>query len=404
MPEKSVAKFGKKASALALSLTVSASASALLSSAVLAQGRPAPDLSHHSADFDPFHEHAPVVSGAHSSAPPSGPITNRPLLPGMTGVVPSSVAPTSAAATSAAPTSVAATSTAPSVTAPEAAVKASVSRYQSRSRTPRTHGEAVLPMMVHMAMRPELMDIAYLKMVLGTADNKGVSSFGMASLHWTPKERGGPVYALQNGVASFSQKHNLALLSSAPSATIVQKTFLAQFPHSGIQFKHLKKQLGEPLRSYYDDNGHPVQEFQFVPNATLTVTEPHNCFDISRMTVTYNGPQLAPPSAQDYAVASQFRLGAARKYLASGNTVRCAELLNEHIKENPEDAGAHLILARTYRHYGDINGSMAEYRRALDLARRYGNVTVEKDAYEGLSQFGVVATTRKTASKSSHTH
>lgn len=383
--------------ALALVVLAATMPGLLIQAPAFAQGRPTPNLPHHSPDFDPFSEHAPVVSGAHTASPPTGPVISRPLLQNTARAVtiPATASDISAVASPAA--------LVPVVDQNSKPVKASISHYQPRSRSPRSQGEAVLPMMVHMAMRPELIDATYLKMILGASDNKGVSAFGMSSLHWTAKELGGPVYALQNGVASFSQKHN------GPSCmqTYVQKTFLVQFRRSGMQLKHLKKQLGEPLRSYYDDNCQPVEEFQFTPNAVLTFTEPHNCFDISRMAVIYNGPQLAPPTAQDYAVASQYRLGAARKFLASGNTVRCAELLNEHLKQNPEDAGAHLILARTYRHYGDINASMTEYRRAFELARKYHNTTVEKDAYEGLTQYGVTQTTisgRKTASKISHSH
>jgi hypothetical protein len=357
-----------------------------------------PGYSQHSAEFDPFAEHAAVVAGsthtasssvsapaAHAVgvygkttqvrvAPPAGAITLRPTNLPLSTL--HSVA-TNGTITEAGTGTVKASTP----------VKASISRYQGKNKRPHCHGDAVLPMMVHMAMRPELIEGKYLRTILGAPDNKGTSGFGMSSLNWRAQQIGAPSYALQNGVASFSNKQTIPV--AHPLAT--SKTFVALFPHSGLQLKHVKKQLGEPLRQYFDNNAQPVECYQLAPNALLTFTEPANCFDVTQMAVVYNGPPLPPPTAQDYAVANQYRLNVARQHLASGNTVRCAELLNEHIQDNPLDAGAHLILAKTMKHYGDINGAIDEYKNALTLARTYGITSVENEAYSALTLFGVVA-------------
>lgn len=378
-----------------------------------------PGYSQHSADFDPFAEHASVVAGstqigsstasaplAHALGsygqsalvnvvPPAGAVTLRPTnLPLSTlhsvatngTIVP--IAPTTSIASSTPASAVVPTSINNGAVR-ATPVKASISRYQAKNKRPQCHGDAVLPMMVHMAMRPELIEAKYLRTILGAPDNKGTSGFGMSSLNWRAKQIGAPSFALQNGTASFANKQTIAV--AHPLAT--SKTFVALFPHSGMQLKHIKKQLGEPMRQYFDDNAQPVECYQLSPNALLTFTEPANCFDVTQMAVVYNGPPTPIPSAQDYAVANQYRLSVARQHLASGNTIRCAELLNEHLQDNPLDAGAHLILAKTMKHYGDINGAIDEYKNALTLARTYHVPSVENEAYSALALFGVVAPT-----------
>ncbi len=366
--------------------------------------------SQHSADFDPFTEHAAVVAGsthtgssavrapaAHALgsygqtstarvAPPAGAATLRPTNLPLSSLQSVTTAPTASYATNGtiSPSNGDAYATSTKAIKP---VKGSASRYQAKTTRPQCHGDAVLPMMVHMAMRPELIEVRYLRAILGTPDNKGSSAFGMSSLNWRAQQIGAPSFALQNGTANFANKQTIPV--AHPSAT--SKTLVALFPHSGLQLKHVKKQLGEPTRQYYDNNAQPVECYQLSPNAVLTFTEPVNCFDVTQMAVVYNGPPTAPPSQQDYAVANQYRLTVARQHLASGNTIRCAELLNEHLKDNPLDAGAHLILAKTMKHYGDVNGAIDEYKNALNLARTYGVTSVENEAYNALAFFGVVA-------------
>lgn len=352
--------------------------------------------SQHSPDFDPFAEHAAVVAGSTQTASStvSAPVAHAIGSYGQSTAV--NVAPPAGAITMR-PTNlplsslhtVASNGTIVPINnhGAAASMKGSANRYQPKNKRPQCHGDAVLPMMVHMAMRPELIEAKYLRTILGAPDNKGSSGFGMSSLNWRAKQLGGPSFALQNGNASFANKQTISV--AHPLAT--SKTFVALFPHSGMQLKHVKKQLGEPVRQYFDNNAQPVECYQLSPNALLTFTEPVNCFDVTQMAVVYDGPPLPVPSPQDYAVANQYRLTVARQHLASGDTVRCAELLNEHLKDNPLDAGAHLILAKTMKHYGDINGAIDEYKNALTLARTYGVPSVENEAYSALTYFGVVA-------------
>lgn len=373
--------------------------------------------SQHSPDFDPFAEHAAVVAGSAQTAsstvsapvahaigsygqstsvnvaPPAGAITMRPTNLPLSSlhtvasngtIVPLNSSGVPGAAVAGVST---ASSVSPNYAPGTAPMKGSAKRYQPKNKRPQCHGDAVLPMMVHMAMRPELIEAKYLRTILGAPDNKGSSGFGMSSMNWRAKQLGGPSFALQNGTASFANKQTIPV--AHPLAT--SKTFVALFPHSGMQLRHVKKQLGEPVRQYFDNNAQPVECYQLSPNALLTFTEPVNCFDVTQMAVVYDGPPLPAPSPQDYAVANQYRLTVARQHLASGDTVRCAELLNEHLKDNPLDAGAHLILAKTMKHYGDINGAIDEYKNALTLARTYGVPSVENEAYSALTYFGVVA-------------
>lgn len=348
-------------------------------------------------DADPFGENAATVPGAKSSAIVSG-TNSGATAGGAVNCLPSRGLPTQAAAagagstsaataTLATPPTAAASATVANPVASPTAVKASISRYQSRTKNPRTHGDAILPMMVNVAMHPELMDAKYLRMLLGAPDNKGVSSFGMSSMHWSAKAIGSPFIALQAGIANYANKNHC----TTDSGTRINRTLLVEFPNSGIRLNNVQKQLGAPLRRYFDDQSQPVECYQLSPNAVLNVTEPANCFDIKKMAVVYNGPPLGLPTAKDYAIAAEYRLALAKRCLAGGNTIRCAELLNEHLKDQPRDAGAHLILAKSMRHYGDINGSITEYRTALSLARTYGVSSVEQEAYAALNQLGLVA-------------
>lgn len=245
-----------------------------------------------------------------------------------------------------------------------------------RSRKPRCEGEAVLPLFLHIALRPELMEPRYIGMILGRADI--AADTGLYQSHnWRPSSLGAASFVLQ--------------AENQPVATECSASFTAHFPHSGLNRKDLIKELGQPVRHYFDNSGRPTDEYHFAANTVLTVTEPANTFEVSSISVSYQGPHIAGPSNDDYKAAAVFRLEKARHQIAAGNAAECSKILREHLQDNPQDASGHLLLAQTLSRSSDLNGSIDEYRRAYNLARSQGLAQVEGEAVSGLARIGISA-------------
>jgi tetratricopeptide (TPR) repeat protein len=122
----------------------------------------------------------------------------------------------------------------------------------------------------------------------------------------------------------------------------------------------------------------------------LSASEPLNSFDIERIIVSYTGPVLAPVGQRDLFNASLFRQKQIDHHLDRGNNNRGLAFLQEHLDDNPQDIEAHLLLADTLKRRSDLNGSIAEYRRALALAQGSNDLMMQKKAIKGLRQFGLV--------------
>lgn len=249
----------------------------------------------------------------------------------------------------------------------------------------RTTGGSILPLMLEVSSRPELLQSDYLRRMLGGADDRGRYSLGQKVLHWSKVEQPGTSFSLHESTV-FA-----ATTVGAPATACQHRELICHMRKSGFDLKQARGFLGQPERRYFDNCANPVEVYRFSPYASISLTEPANSFDVSQITVTYIGQTLPPPSAQSMALADGYRLAKAKRLLASGNTGLSLTLLREHIADNPQDRGAHLVLAGILKRIGDVNGAMTEYRSALQLARACGDKEVEKRSLAGLSAFGVVA-------------
>ena len=243
-----------------------------------------------------------------------------------------------------------------------------------------THGKNTLPFLLSLARRPELMHPQYLRMVLGTPEKARGYSYPTNNFAWSPADNSKTHYYLNR------------LPNNGPGGVALSESrqFVVTFAQSTIRQKDVRAKLGKPTRRYYDNQAQPVELYQITPTTTLMACEPSNTFDVSRLSVCYNGPVLAPADQRDLLSASIYRQEQIDHHLDKGNHERGLEFLQEHLDDNPQDIEAHLLLAQTLKNRSDVNGAIAEYRRALALAQASSDKSMAKRAIKGLRQFGLV--------------
>ena len=239
-------------------------------------------------------------------------------------------------------------------------------------------GKVTLPFIISLGQHPELLQPPYLRLLLGTPDKARLYQYPSNTFTWTPEDGTGARFTLSR---STDNRY--------PTGGEIRK-FDASFKPAGIPLKTVRAHLGKPIRRYFDSRSFPVEIFQLAANTTLEVCEPTNSFDANLMTVCYNGPYLPQASSHEMAGAACFRLKQIDHHLAKGNPRRGLSLLQEHVSDNPEDIGAHIILAEALRQKCDINGSIFEYRRALALAQASGDVVQQNKVLKALAPLGLV--------------
>ncbi|MBU6452450.1 MAG: hypothetical protein KGS72_11765 [Cyanobacteria bacterium REEB67] len=242
------------------------------------------------------------------------------------------------------------------------------------------HGKSTLSFMVSLARRPELMHPQYLRMVLGSPDQARAHSFPANSFSWSQSDLWKVRYSLSRTMGGGS---------SGGANGFECRQFIVAYGQSKIRLKDLQSRLGKPTRCYFNDRAQPVELYQISPTTTLSASEPINSFDIERIIVSYTGPVLPPVGQQDLFQASLFRQEQIDHHLDRGNRERGLAFLQEHIDDNPEDIEAHLLLADTLQRRSDVNGAIAEYRRALALAQGSSDLPMQKKAIKGLRRFGL---------------
>jgi len=251
-------------------------------------------------------------------------------------------------------------------------------------------GRSVLPFLVSLAERPELMQPQYMRIILGTPNNARRSAYPSNTFVWAPNDGSNIRYVL-------SRNAGYRLDGAQESRRLV-----ATFKHSSLRLKDIRARLGAPTRRSYDNRAHLVEVYQLGPGTTMTVCEPTNTFDVSEVAIDYAGPYLPATSNQDIADAANFRLEQIDHHLRRGNNDRGLAFLQEHLVDNPEDIGAHLILADTLKNRSDVNGAIYECRRALALAQGSGDVAMQKQALKQLAVFGVGVGDPRLAEGGSH--
>jgi hypothetical protein len=248
------------------------------------------------------------------------------------------------------------------------------------------HGKSTLPFMISLARRPELMHPQYLRMVLGSPDQARAYSYPANSFSWSQPDLSKVRYSLSRTMGG----------GSAGGASGCEcRQFIVAYGQSKIRLKDLQARLGKPTRRFYNDRAQPVELYQISPTTTLSASEPINSFDIERIIVSYTGPVLPPVAQQELFQASIFRQEQIDHHLDKGNRERGLAFLQEHLDDNPQDIEAHLLMAETLKRRSDVNGAIAEYRRALalaqgsnDLPRQFGLVPGQAVSTMSVSQKG----------------
>jgi len=230
----------------------------------------------------------------------------------------------------------------------------------------------------------------YMRLVLGTPNNARRSAFPANTFVWAPGDGSNIRYVL-------TRNAGYRLDGAQESRRLV-----TTFKQSSLRLKDIKARLGAPTRRAYDNRAHLVEVYQLAPGTTMTVCEPSNTFDVSEISIDYAGPYLPATSTQDLADAATFRLEQIDHHLRKGSNNRGLAFLQEHLVDNPEDIGAHLILADCLKSRCDVNGSIYECRRALALAQGSGDQAMAKKALDKLAQFGLNGGGARLAEGGSH--
>jgi hypothetical protein len=247
-----------------------------------------------------------------------------------------------------------------------------------------SHGKGTLPFAINLAKRPELMHPQYLRMVFGSPLEAKGYSYPANNFSWASGHKS------MTGAQTKYYLSRTPIAGSVPGSDFECRQFVIAYAQSSIRLKDVYGKLGKPARKYFDNQAAPVELYQVTPFTTLAVSEPCNTFDVNRITVTYNGPALPATGPRDMFAASSFRQKAIDHHLSDGTRDRGLSYLQEHVDDNPQDIGAHLLMGETLKNRSDINGSIAEYRRALALAQASGDKSMERKALKGLDQFGLV--------------
>lgn len=246
-------------------------------------------------------------------------------------------------------------------------------------------GATVLSLLTSMAKRPELLDAAYLRRILGAEDRTFVQN-GAAVKHYSHYVEPGTSY-------DFAESTIMArTVSGGDIEPALHRQLVCHMSNSGLTHGQVRQILGQPERRYFDNGAHPVEVYRLSPHASVSITEPANSFNVSTVEINYIGAALSKPTASDLALADQYRLDKAKNLLAAGVTNTAVALLAQHLEDRPNDFNGHLIYASILKRLGDVNGSLEHYRLALDLSRGAADAAAQDRAIKGLAQFGVVKT------------
>jgi hypothetical protein len=239
-------------------------------------------------------------------------------------------------------------------------------------------GKVALPFLISLAERPELLQPPFMRLVLGNPDRTRAYAYPSTTFTWTPADGSSTYFVLTRRT------------DARPPATGESRQLVAMFKHSRITLKTVRSRLGKPIRRYFDNRSFPCELYQVSPFTTLAVCEPTNSFDVSQITVCYNGPYLPQVSDDELARAESNRLKQIDHHFQHGNRDRALSLLQEHIADHPQDIKAHLLLASALRGRCDVNGSIAEYRKALAMAQAAGDVALQHQAIDALAPLGLM--------------
>jgi len=224
---------------------------------------------------------------------------------------------------------------------------------QQYQQPPLKFDQQTLLLVVTLSHQPELMNLDYLEYYLGRPENeKAMASHGMRNYYWYEPGKRRLKYQLRQ--------------SQLIPGQMVESRFDAFTPDSKVDLEDIDDAFQDiPSKKRFNEKGVPTQVFQFVPNTTVEFTQPHNAFAVQQIVIRYDGPPLKQPDQQAMGNASDFRKAKLDDYVKKGNWNEALPLLQQHLKEHPEDVISQIDLADAYKYTGHLNEAIGQYQIAL---------------------------------------
>lgn len=234
--------------------------------------------------------------------------------------------------------------------------------FGRKQKQPPALPEDTVELINKLATQPELMNVQYLRWVIGSPENER-SQFAMKSKNffwYNPLghrcmyelHQDGPALGV-NTVCSFT----LHLIKSQ------------------VTTKEMEKVFGGDHKRVFDRQAYPVDVYQTGPYTRIACTQPHNSFRVEKIQVLYDGPPLSPPSKQE--ILNAYNAGKEKALaLADANDDPRVAIpwLEREVRYHPQDANLHLQLAQAYRSNLMLPEAINEYGTAARLAGNDRNV------------------------------
>ena len=223
--------------------------------------------------------------------------------------------------------------------------------------------------------RPELMNVQFLSQYVGMPENWSTQNALSSKNYYWYKE---PTRFLQ---------YHLAQTGPQPGM-VTQSEFSIGLPKSQLTHKEMEKIFGEPDKRVFNQQSVPVDIYDVGPNTHLAFTQPYDMFRVTSITVRYDGPPLAPLTANDFAIANQFKQAQAQEAMKKGEWHKAIRWLESEVRARPNDPVARLQLAQGYRKQLMLNNAITQYRAALALAG--GDQDIVKSCHSALVDMKVL--------------
>lgn len=229
-----------------------------------------------------------------------------------------------------------------------------------------------------LALNPALINVEYLSVLFGNPTQ-------------AKSQPGSPIHHYWQVPGFKGPKYELVSHQSYPG-DVSHARFIVHQPAKRASFKDVEAAFGEMPVRRFDQQSRPIEIFSLRPDTSITFTKPQNTFQISQVSIEYNGPPLPPPSVFDVMAARDLRYQKIVNLHENKQWGPSIENLRAHLKENPSDGQSHLMLARAYKETFAIPQAVMHYSMALSLSG--GNQELYDQAMAGLSELRVMPLTQ----------
>jgi len=224
----------------------------------------------------------------------------------------------------------------------------------ARSRPPALAPDTV-NMIYALSAQPELMNLSYLRYVIGPPDNeRSQLALKSKTYHWYQEPKRQLLYELHQ--------------DGPQPGSVTKSVFTISVPDSQLTAKEMERLFGQGHHRVFDHNSHPNDVYSFGPNTYVAFTQPHDTFRVSKIHVGYQGPPLPPPPTE--AVWSAYSFGknkAIETAMKSGHWGEAIRWMRRDAALRPNDPYVHIQLGSAYRTGLMLNEAIQEYAHAARL-------------------------------------